>query len=266
MTRKDHGDVSNQLVSMSPSTRRAPCPLPPRQGQKRSPGVESGPRSHGGTEPPPSAPHLCDAFLPCAPVANCTPSANTTRVFRAQYACYAIGKDVQAMKAVVGEEALSADDLLYLEFLQKFEKQFIAQGRSGQGAGPSARMSVEAGGGSCLRRKAAPRSQPPPPGVFPRPQVSSSPELLVLLCLIIAILAWANRPPEGQASLLQGPTLRPLCLDTAQGQVAPSVPQRCPTCEMGPESPPLSPALENRYSSLPRSGYLESNRNRYWFM
>ena len=27
------------------------------------------------------------------------------------------GKDVQAMKAVVGEEALTADDLLYLEFL-----------------------------------------------------------------------------------------------------------------------------------------------------
>lgn len=45
------------------------------------------------------------------------------------YACYAIGKDVQAMKAVVGEEALTADDLLYLEFLGKFEKNFIAQGR-----------------------------------------------------------------------------------------------------------------------------------------
>ena len=45
-----------------------------------------------------------------------------------QYACYAIGKDVQAMKAVVGEEALSPDDLLYLEFLQKFEKNFISQG------------------------------------------------------------------------------------------------------------------------------------------
>ena len=44
------------------------------------------------------------------------------------YACYAIGKDVQAMKAVVGEEALSSDDLLYLEFLIKFEKNFIAQG------------------------------------------------------------------------------------------------------------------------------------------
>ncbi|EUB60814.1 V-type proton ATPase subunit B [Echinococcus granulosus] len=44
------------------------------------------------------------------------------------YACYAIGKDVQAMKAVVGEEALSAEDLLYLEFLSKFEKLFISQG------------------------------------------------------------------------------------------------------------------------------------------
>uniref|UniRef100_A0A453F8X8 Vacuolar proton pump subunit B n=5 Tax=Triticeae TaxID=147389 RepID=A0A453F8X8_AEGTS len=31
------------------------------------------------------------------------------------YANYAIGKDVQAMKAVVGEEALSSEDLLYLE-------------------------------------------------------------------------------------------------------------------------------------------------------
>ena len=31
------------------------------------------------------------------------------------------------MKAVVGEEALSAEDLLYLEFLKKFESSFIAQ-------------------------------------------------------------------------------------------------------------------------------------------
>ncbi|XP_023215786.1 V-type proton ATPase subunit B-like [Centruroides sculpturatus] len=44
------------------------------------------------------------------------------------YACYAIGKDVQAMKAVIGEEALHSDDLLYLEFLSKFEKTFISQG------------------------------------------------------------------------------------------------------------------------------------------
>ena len=44
------------------------------------------------------------------------------------------------MKAVVGEEALTSDDLLYLEFLQKFEKNFIAQGESqfqlGFGPGP----------------------------------------------------------------------------------------------------------------------------------
>ncbi|PAA81295.1 hypothetical protein BOX15_Mlig034546g2, partial [Macrostomum lignano] len=33
-----------------------------------------------------------------------------------------------AMKAVVGEEALSADDHLYLEFLNNFEKKFINQG------------------------------------------------------------------------------------------------------------------------------------------
>ena len=32
------------------------------------------------------------------------------------------------MKAVVGEEALSQEDLLYLEFLGKFEKNFINQG------------------------------------------------------------------------------------------------------------------------------------------
>jgi V-type H+-transporting ATPase subunit B len=44
------------------------------------------------------------------------------------YACYAIGKDVQAMKAVVGEEALSTEDLLFLEFLGKFESKFVNQG------------------------------------------------------------------------------------------------------------------------------------------
>jgi V-type H+-transporting ATPase subunit B len=44
------------------------------------------------------------------------------------YANYAVGKDTQAMKAVIGEEALSQDDLLSLEFLEKFESKFIAQG------------------------------------------------------------------------------------------------------------------------------------------
>jgi V-type H+-transporting ATPase subunit B len=44
------------------------------------------------------------------------------------YACYAIGKDNQAMKAVVGEDALTDRDKLYLEFVDKFENQFLNQG------------------------------------------------------------------------------------------------------------------------------------------
>ena len=32
------------------------------------------------------------------------------------------------MKAVVGEEALSSEDLLYLQFLDKFEQRFVNQG------------------------------------------------------------------------------------------------------------------------------------------
>ena len=43
------------------------------------------------------------------------------------YATYATGKDVQAMKAVVGEEALSLEDHLYLKFTDKFESKFITQ-------------------------------------------------------------------------------------------------------------------------------------------
>lgn len=44
------------------------------------------------------------------------------------YAKYAIGRDAAAMKAVVGEEALSNEDKLSLEFLDKFERTFINQG------------------------------------------------------------------------------------------------------------------------------------------
>lgn len=43
------------------------------------------------------------------------------------YANYAIGQDTRAMKAVVGEEALGPDDLLYLEFTDKFESRFLTQ-------------------------------------------------------------------------------------------------------------------------------------------
>lgn len=51
-----------------------------------------------------------------------------SEVSNQMYANYAIGKDVQAMKAVVGEEALTSEDMLYLEFLTKFEQQFVNQG------------------------------------------------------------------------------------------------------------------------------------------
>lgn len=44
------------------------------------------------------------------------------------YANYAIGKDTAGMKAVVGEEALTQEDKLYLEFMEKFEHKFISQG------------------------------------------------------------------------------------------------------------------------------------------
>ena len=44
------------------------------------------------------------------------------------YASYAMGKDVMAMKAVVGEEALSMEDHLYLSFLERFESKFVSQG------------------------------------------------------------------------------------------------------------------------------------------
>lgn len=44
------------------------------------------------------------------------------------YAKYAIGRDAAAMKSVVGEDALSHEDKLSLEFLDKFERQFISQG------------------------------------------------------------------------------------------------------------------------------------------
>jgi V-type H+-transporting ATPase subunit B len=44
------------------------------------------------------------------------------------YACYAIGRDVISMRAVVGEEALSEDDKLYLAFVTRFEQEFISQG------------------------------------------------------------------------------------------------------------------------------------------
>jgi len=43
------------------------------------------------------------------------------------YAAYAIGKEVSSMKSVVGEEALTSEDKLYLDFLKKYEEDFLSQ-------------------------------------------------------------------------------------------------------------------------------------------
>ncbi len=44
------------------------------------------------------------------------------------YAAYATGRDLRSLSAVVGEEALSATDKLYLKFADIFEERFIKQG------------------------------------------------------------------------------------------------------------------------------------------
>jgi len=43
------------------------------------------------------------------------------------YANYAAGKEAQAMKAVVGEEALSVEERRFLDFERQFETSFLSQ-------------------------------------------------------------------------------------------------------------------------------------------
>lgn len=45
------------------------------------------------------------------------------------YANYAAAKDTAAMKAVIGEEALTEEDHTHLDFLKRFESEFISQGQ-----------------------------------------------------------------------------------------------------------------------------------------
>lgn len=72
------------------------------------------------------------------------------------------------MKAVVGEEALSSEDLLYLQFLDKFEQRFVNQ----VGAGRTPRRWVwwrwaggarGARGSTCWRGRHGSRPWPVPP-------------------------------------------------------------------------------------------------------
>ena len=46
------------------------------------------------------------------------------------YAAYAEGKDLRALVAVVGEEALTERDRRYLDFADRFEREFVKQGRN----------------------------------------------------------------------------------------------------------------------------------------
>merc|ERR1712227_252410 len=44
------------------------------------------------------------------------------------YVLYATGQDTEAMKSVVGEEALTEEDKMHLDFLGKFNQEFVNQG------------------------------------------------------------------------------------------------------------------------------------------
>jgi V/A-type H+-transporting ATPase subunit B len=44
------------------------------------------------------------------------------------YASYAYGRDLRRLVAIVGEEALTDLDRMYLKFADEFEKRYITQG------------------------------------------------------------------------------------------------------------------------------------------
>jgi V/A-type H+-transporting ATPase subunit B len=44
------------------------------------------------------------------------------------FASYANGLDLRRLVAIIGEEALTARDRLYLQFADRFEKEFVGQG------------------------------------------------------------------------------------------------------------------------------------------
>ena len=91
---------------------------------------------------PSIASHLSSPTLP-----HFSSSRDHSEVSNQLYANYAIGKDVAAMKAVVGEEALSPEDLLYLEFLEV--------SRRGGGAGRAEGTGCDNGGGMSCQDGAA---------------------------------------------------------------------------------------------------------------
>jgi hypothetical protein len=132
MTRKDHSEVSNQLyanyaIGKVGGRRALPrCVALCRRitgclvERARHSDTSRAPASHARPFPATSPPLTPNAARPAAPAITppCPPTPHPPTP-----------QDVAAMKAVVGEEALSAEDLLYLEFLDKFERKFVAQVR-----------------------------------------------------------------------------------------------------------------------------------------
>lgn len=68
-------------------------------------------------------PHVCFVLLFSW---SCPPFVIVPCLWRCPFSSQ--GKDVMAMKAVVGEEALSLEDHLFLNFVEKFEAKFVSQG------------------------------------------------------------------------------------------------------------------------------------------
>merc|ERR1711981_451248 len=54
--------------------------------------------------------------------------ADHDSVCNQMYVLYATGQDTEAMKSVVGEEALTEEDKMHLDFLGKFNQEFVNQG------------------------------------------------------------------------------------------------------------------------------------------
>ena len=63
-------------------------------------------------------------------IGECRTRKDHADVSNQLYAKYAIGKDALAMKTIIGEESLNEEDKLATDFLNKFEKTFISQGKN----------------------------------------------------------------------------------------------------------------------------------------
>lgn len=135
MTRKDHSEVSNQLYANYAIGKVGLCVLivcvqlcVRGVGGQRQPWQDHSEVATSCTQSTPSTSRglvLLAAICSAAHTfqhPSCPALTNMRKLLLHS-------QDVAGMKAVVGEEALSSEDLLYLEFLDKFERKFVAQVR-----------------------------------------------------------------------------------------------------------------------------------------